>query len=299
MALPTSQMVFRGKIGRVYFPSLAVLYLYSLTANVQYWYLAIGGVIAAVSLHAQNFAIFGPEGALSNMDAQDERFPRRLISIFKKGRFEDYPQSRTEVLTKIDEIPFDWRRLPTIILSVYSWLMAPIVIFAAIWGFWQNYSSLDFIGLTILFAMAVFLLQPLFWRMYWSVSNQRDNQHPAIDTPNHHRISDFYETLEDKSGIRVRKNEYRIENGGEIKLICNIRFSEKEDIQWVIQVISFAYAGLVESSSYPHSNIDAKLIDPEGNGISFTVSRQLVHQYNTLQIDEGEFIGQIIDGISM
>ena len=170
-------------------------------------------------------------------------------------------------------------------------------ILGAVWGFWNSYSSLDFVGLTILFAMAVFLLQPVLWPMYWSVSNQRDNRHPAVDTPDHRRIEDLSEILEAKGDIRVKTNEYAIEEGGKLTFVCEAGYSESETIQVLIQGIAFAYAGLIESTSLPHSELDAKIIDADGNEIGFTVDREPVHEYNTLQIDEEEFIDRILETV--
>lgn len=297
MAPPLSRIVVQGRLGRVYLPPLAVLYLYSITANSLYLYLSIGGVIAAVSLHAQNFAVFGPEGVLGNPKAQDEKFPRRLAAILKRGRLEDYPQSFTELLKNPYDLPLDPKRLPVAMLSAFSGSMILANILGAIWGFWNYYSSLDFVGLTILFAMAVFLLQPVIWPMYWSVSNQRDNRHPAVDTPDHRRIEDLSEILEAKGDIRVKTNEYAIEEGGVLRLVCEAGYSEPETIQVLIQGIAFAYAGLIESTSLPQSELDAKLTDADGNEISFTVDRGPVHKYNTLQIDEEEFIDRILETV--
>lgn len=297
MAPPFSRLAVQGRLGRIYLPPLAVLYLYSITANSLYWYLSIGGVIAAVSLHAQNFAVFGPEGMLGNPKAQDEKFPRRLATILKRGRLEDYPQSFIELLRNPYDLPLDPKRLPVVLLSCFSGGMILVVILGAVWGFWNQYSSLNFVGLTILFAMAVFLLQPVIWPMYWSVSNQRDNRHPAVDTPDHRRIEDLSEILKAKGDIRVKKNEYAIEEGGKLKLICEAGYSESETIQVLIQGIAFAYAGLIEGTSLPHSELDAKIIDSGGNEISFTVDRESVHEYNTLQIEEEEFINRILETI--
>lgn len=297
MAPSFSRIAVQGRLGRIYLPPIAVLYLYSMTANSLYWYLSIGGVIAAVSLHAQNFAVFGPEGMLRNPKAQDEKFPRRLAAILKRGRLGDYPQSFTELLRNPYDLPLDPKRLPVVMLSFFSvWIMIANIL-GAVWGFWNSYSSLDFVGLTILFAMAVFLLQPVLWPMYWSVSNQRDNRHPAVDTPDHRRIEDLSEILEAKGDIRVKTNEYAIEEGGKLTFVCEAGYSESETIQVLIQGIAFAYAGLIESTSLPHSELDAKIIDADGNEIGFTVDREPVHEYNTLQIDEEEFIDRILETV--
>ncbi|WP_248898319.1 hypothetical protein [Haloplanus halobius] len=270
MAPSFSSIAVQGRLGRIYLPPIAVLYLYSITANPLYGYLSFGGVIAAVSLHAQNYAVFGPKGMLGNPQAQDEKFARRLATILKRGRLEDYPQSVTELLKNPFDLPLDAKRLPVVCLSFFSGWMIMANILGAAWGFWNHYSSLEFVGLTILFAMAVFLLQPVLWPMYWSVSNQRDNRHPAVDTPDHRRIEDLSDILEAKGDVRVKKNEYAIEEGGKLTLVCEAQYTESDTIQVLVQGISFAYAGLFESTSLPHSELYAKIIDANENTITFT-----------------------------
>lgn len=297
MAPVFSRLAIQGRLGRIYLPPLAALYLYSLTSDSLYGYLCIGGVIAAVSLHAQNFAIFGPEGMLGNPKAQKEKYPRRLAAILKRGRLEDYPQSFTELLRNPFDLPLDPKRMPVVILSFFSFWMVTANVLGVIWGFGNHYTSLDFVGLTILFAMSVFLLQPVIWPMYWSVSNQRDNRHPAVDTPDHRRIEDFSKILESKGDIRVKTNKYFIEEGGRLRLVCEAGYSDTETILVLIQGIAFAYAGLSESTSLPHSRLDAKIIDADGNEASFTVDRESVHEYNTLQINKGEFIDRILETV--
>ncbi|WP_323190180.1 hypothetical protein [Halostella sp. PRR32] len=289
-----SRSLLHAKAGRVYIPPLAVLYLYSISSNVLYGYVATFGIAAAVAAHAHNVAIFGADGSFTNMDAQDERFQRWLIAIFKQGRLEDYPRSRIEFIRNIDTLPVKWKRLPTVVLTVFSEWMTYLMIGTALFGFWHYRSGLDFVGLTLLFALAVFLLQPLIWPMYWAVSNQRDKEHPPVDTPDHRKLNDFTKTLESNQGVRVTRNEYALESGGEVNLECEIEFSEKDLIQLVIQSVSFAYVGLVESTSLPQSKLKATLIDPAGNRTQFTIDRSLVHQYTDHQITETKFIEEVI-----
>jgi len=296
MSVTLTRAISSTKLGRAYIPPIAAIYLYTLNPQNEFIWAAVIGTIAGVSAHGYNRALYGEGG--EKYDIPDgEEFPRRMMVVLKHGDFSDYPKSIRDLISNPHSLPLRASRIPSIIFAVFSGLGINLVALYCIVKFYQFRANLDLVGFGIIFAIAVFYLQYVIWPLFWSVSNERDNKNPAIDSPDYHRIQEYRSEINDSEHLVVRDDEIDFVSGGVYSIECELSHTKPEVADKAIQLIAFGFVGLVASTDRPVTEIDVHLEIPDNVCHHFTISRDMVSRFSSGELSASEYMEPIFKQI--
>jgi len=250
-----------------YLIPLSFVYLYVETGLQIQIYLSVVATVGAVSRHASEEAIFGPNMQEKGELGEIQQIRRVGTLIFKDKLPHEYRATTSAEMVQEGELVSRFWGGIIGVLALFQ-VALPVLYLVAIYFLYQNLPSFGIAGGILLFSLTALVVYGFISTIYPNAQELDFGQ--KIDNDFSDVINGFRQNLYGDD-VFVSRVSYEPAEAGAVEIECAVEYEWGKALRRDVNRIAYSFCSVVERSSYPISQAKVHLESADDGEITFVI----------------------------